>query len=101
MIPIRLKAQMCTGCYLYLLASKTRGERLRQLCCFLGVLNIKCVQVSAAADLELGAVLPLGNLHRFGVLATRLLKEIADISNLLGPAKEKEMRECILVRKML
>ena len=71
----------------YLLAGKARGQGLRQLLRLLRVLNIKRVQVPAAADLELGAVLPLGNLHGFGVLATRLLKEIANIGNLLGPVR--------------
>ena len=71
----------------YFLAGQARGQRLRQLLRFLGVLNVERVQVAAATDLEFGAVLPLGNLDRFGVLATRLLEEIANIGNLLGPEK--------------
>ena len=72
---------------LYFLAGQARGQRLRQLLRFLGVLDVEGVQVTAAADLEFSAVLPLGNLDRFGVLATRLLEEIANVGDLLGPTR--------------
>ena len=65
------------------LALKTWGQRLSQFIGLLGVLDLQCVQVTRASDLELGFGITLADLDKLGVAPACLLKKVSDISNLL------------------
>mmetsp|Transcript_24298 Transcript_24298/g.59506 ORF Transcript_24298/g.59506 Transcript_24298/m.59506 type:complete len:128 (-) Transcript_24298:87-470(-) len=65
------------------LALKTWGQRLSQFIGLLGVLDLQCIQVTRASDLELGLGITLADLDKLGVAPAGLLKKVSDISNLL------------------
>ena len=65
------------------LSFKTRGKTLCQLLRLLLVIDDERVKEATAADLELCFVGPLADLDEACVLATCLLEEIPDVSNLL------------------
>lgn len=83
-ITIKTGNRICSFSFnLDALALKTWGQRLSQFVSLLGVLNLQCVQVTRASDLELGFGVTLADLDKLGITSACLLKEVSDISNLL------------------
>ena len=76
------------------LTFQTRGQTLCQLLRLLLVVDDERVKESTAADLEFRFVGPLADLDEACVLATCLLEEIPDVSNLL----RHDIREFNLTR---
>lgn len=73
---------------------------------FLKVSDAKRVEETAAANLELHHVLALLNLHRLGICTVSLLKEVTNVTDLLGlqtqtriVSKSYEERDIMVERK--
>lgn len=85
--------------YLNSLLSQTRGQTLGKLVRLFRIRHHQSVQESRASDLELGLLVALANFYKLGICATRLLKEITNISNLLGhgivPVESSRGREML------
>ncbi len=71
----------------------TRGQGLLELVSLVGVGHAEGVEVARAADLELGHVAGLLDLHRPGVLAARRKEELLDLLNLLRLRERKGKRK--------
>jgi hypothetical protein len=74
-------------------SERTRRQRLGELVSLLGIRHAERVQVLGAADLELDDLVGLLDLHRAGVLSARLLKEIADVGDLLRLHGEEQTHQ--------
>ena len=72
--------------------SLTRGQRLLELVGLVGVGNAQGVEVAAAADLELGHLAALLDLHGGGILPPGGEEELLNLLNLLGLQKQGEGR---------
>ena len=57
---------------------------MSQFICLFSISNNQSVEVTRASDLELCLGIPLSDFDQLGVASTCLLKEVANISDLLG-----------------